>query len=258
MELSKIQISTFNALKRIDWSINRSKVNNAKRWLEKLSEDEVEQLKVKYPEYSWIFDELFKRIKANSEKKNQRIKIQGIVTDKIFKKFYDPIEKELLPEIKDNAEKYSERLYEQLKEKSEFYFKINSMSISAQRSDPDPNIRNYFNSKRYKSDYNAYNIIRDPSSLDTFLLKSKKFYINTELDKLKWIIGKVLDKLPTLTELKLTSHTSRQFTFTVLFEGNEININIEAIPAGGYNIQKFHYRWLAQFRLDGKLIKFEK
>lgn len=245
-EILQSELRTLNALRNMDWSINRRWVNSGVKIVDKYY-DQLDQIIAKYPQLSSTIDRLKMKVDekrkktAQKNKQSQTFEVSDAIS--LFNQIYNQLE-ELILENSNNYIKFLEKNVERI---ANDYQRI----MQLDRGDPEKTA--FFNSKKYDSYIKNNRLWNNKKELHDYLEAQRGKYIEGEKDKLKRLIYKIKEKIGNFTNPKVSQFYSDQLIITIDTEQEkELKINMFAISAGGYNIQRFHYRWLIRFTLNGK------
>jgi hypothetical protein len=98
---------------------------------------------------------------------------------------------------------------------------------------------------------------KNPESLKRHLERTRKDFVDSEKGKVTNLFYRIFSKVqPTDVRPETLSGRLVSFRYDTDTEKNAL-IEFRATPAGGYNIQRFHYRWLATFYAGGQQYEFK-
>lgn len=96
----------------------------------------------------------------------------------------------------------------------------------------------------------------DPENLKLHLERTYKEFVDNENAKITKLFYRIFSKV-TPTDVRHHSRSAGRVTFEYDTATDKyLTIKFTATPAGGYNIQTFHYRWLASFSVNGEKYNF--
>lgn len=110
--------------------------------------------------------------------------------------------------------------------------------------------RGYSNPEQRKN-YNAY-VLTSKRNFADILEKERAGYITASQDTIKKLAARTIEALGNVSNIRVGTFTNNSLTVTVDTETETINVTLYAIGAGGYNIQRYHTRWLIKFIKNSK------
>lgn len=263
--LSKFELDALNLLCRVDWTCNRAKVNTGIGVVERHI-DHLEATCQAHPEVKWVIEELKARVDKRQQNKSAKA---GMVAakdqiSKIGGDIWEVIKEEADSKATEYGERSRMRVGREAGRYAEFLSAKKQLESEYQGRYIDPVTRQGLNVKLRELERNmlggwvssysrAHSLYNDLDALAKYVAGEKRMILESERAKVDKLVYKVLTALGTITTYSLGVYTNSTLSIVVdTEEEKQIAIALEIIPAGGYNIQKFHYRWLAKFTKNGK------
>lgn len=234
----------------IDWKINRSHVNLGMRIVEKYY-DELDAVMEDNPQIAWVI----RSLKAKVDDARKREAQKEFMDSDDFKEIVEAIWVKIEDEVEAYSYEYKNLVHENLKRLAVTYKEYLDMSTGEQR---EKYPRGFHNTRGTHKFYDAYMTLGNKKTLERTLEKRREGFITKEKAKLEKLVFRTIDKLGMLSNPRIGEYDD--FTMSIVVDtptDKDIFITLDATPAGGYNIQRFHYRWLSKFTKDGKTYKIK-
>lgn len=243
-------LKRLRTLARIDWKINRSHVNLGMRIVEKYY-DELDAVMEENPKIAWVIRLLKEKVDDSRKRKEQK----EFMDSDDFKEIVGAIWVKIEDEVETYSYEYKNLVHENLKTLAVTYQEYRDMSTEEQR---EKYPRGFHNTRGTYKFYDAYMTLKNEKTLEHTLEKRREGFISKEKAKLEKLVFRTVDKLGMLSNPRIGEYDNFKMSIVVdTPTDKDIHITLEATPAGGYNIQRFHYRWLSKFTKDGKTYKIK-
>lgn len=206
-----------------------------------LSPESVSKLQAEFP--VWI--EWIARVtgeKAAAQKSH-------VSAEPLFKKFFPKVWEGFLPTVLEGAEKVMRDRAAQIKRIGELAKDVKYQGHWSTLAKED---------LRWLSNTKQERILAagDPENLKFHLESVYQRFVDGEQMKISKLLYRVFGKV-TPIDIRHHSKSAGRVTFEYDTETEKYRtIKFTATGAGGYNIQQFHYRWLASFSVNGEKYDF--
>jgi len=248
------QLDILKHLTKISWPLNRRWVNMGVKIVDK-HYDDIDEIISKYPEIESTIKSLKIKVDAKRERASNKSKMDSVLSSTDVKKLVSELWEEIKDVVEKNSKKYMEFVKQEIIERADVYEKYQNMSRKEQdRVYPG----GFYNTRGTQKYADAYKLLQDDSGLKVALEKRRVGYIDSEKAKLEKLVFRTVEKLGDITNYKIDSYNNSNLGIVVdTPDEKDIKVTLNVTPAGGYNIQRFHYRWLSSFTKDGKSYKLK-
>jgi len=258
--------SLITRMKRDSFGISYATVYQFKHIVDNwkfLSDDQKSIIEKEFPDYS-------NKIKQFASKEEEKVKIENISFDKvlapIIQKFKDGIQG-IVDKQKKKIDEYYRSTYMSILDDyktltgTEFEKKHGYPVIDKYTRD----VKGYSLNKFWNSTFGQLLKMKNgvEKELDKIITKDQDEYQMREYDKIYSLFGRLRTKYPNLVDFELETprkgKNGVEFTMKAYDpKGVIYNIYTETITAGGYNIQRYHFRWLMSVYVGGDRVAIFK
>jgi hypothetical protein len=213
--------------------------------------DEIDEIVKKYPDLEYTVSRLKSKVDEKKKKEKEKNKAAEFKKDKKFSDLLDEVLVQLKSTIDKNADSYVEYRTNTIEKNYEYYKQIDHLDFR------DPKKKQFYRMRGYRTIVDNFHLWMNKSRLKEYLKKERENYIKGEESKIEMLLFRTMSKLGAIDNVKVNEFRSKSLSITLDTEQEKgINVFLDAIGAGGYNVQRFHYRWLSYFVLNGKRYEF--